>query len=110
MREVSERATERTMAMRASDGSYAFVYVQQGKPVSVGLDTLTGTAIKAWWYDPRTGQAQAIETITRAMELGQETPRILAREFTPPAGGEDWVLVLDDATKGYPEPGKRPNG
>jgi hypothetical protein len=110
MREVSERATERTMAMRASDGSYAFVYVQQGKPVTVGLDTLTGTAIKAWWYDPRTGQAQAIETITRAMELGQETPRIRSREFTPPAGGEDWVLVLDDAAKGYPEPGKRPNG
>ena len=108
MREVSERATERTMAMRASDGSYAFVYVQQGKPVTVGLDTLTGTAIKAWWYDPRTGQAQAIETITRAMELGQEVPRIRAREFTPPAGGEDWVLVLDDAAKGYAEPGKRP--
>ena len=108
MGEVGDRATERTCAMRASDGSYAFVYTQQGKPVNVGLDTITGTTIKAWWYDPRTGKAQVIETITRAMALDEGGTRIRARQFTPPAGGEDWVLVLDDATKGYGEPGKRP--
>jgi hypothetical protein len=29
------------------------------------------------------------------------------REFIPPSKGEmlDWVLVLDDASKNYPEPG-----
>jgi hypothetical protein len=31
------------------------------------------------------------------------------REFTPPDPGEmlDWVLVLDDAAKQYPPPGRR---
>ena len=104
--EVGDRATERTCAMRASDGSYAFVYTQQGKAVNVGLDTLTGAAIKAWWYDPRTGTAQAIETINRSFELGPGLARIRARKFTPPGPG-DWVLVLDDASKGYPPPGTR---
>jgi hypothetical protein len=30
--------------------------------------------------------------------------------FTPPTPGEalDWVLVLDDAAKGFPPPGSRP--
>jgi hypothetical protein len=95
--EVSSRATERTCAMRASDGSYAFVYTQQGKPVTVGLETLTGTTINAWWYDPRTGKAQAITPIARAR----------SHKFIPPAGGEDWVLVLDDAAKAYSVPGAR---
>jgi hypothetical protein len=44
------------------------------------------------------------------MALGETGARIRARKFTPPAGGEDWVLVLDDDAKGYAEPGKRPNG
>ncbi len=105
--DLGERATERTCALRAADGSYAFVYVQQGKPVTVGLDSLTGTALKAWWYDPRTGKAQAIETFTRALSLGGGGARIRVRKYTPPAGGADWVLVLDDAAKGYPEPGAR---
>lgn len=47
---------------------------------------------------------------TRTMVLGVTGARIRALEFTPPAGGEDCVLVLDAAAKGYAEPGKRPNG
>jgi hypothetical protein len=108
--DTGDRATERIAAMRAADGSYAFIYTQQGKPVTVALESLTGTTLKAWWYDTRTGKAQAIETFGRALAQGEQGPRIRTREFTPPAGGEDWVLVLDDAAKNYPEPGKRPNG
>ena len=55
--------------------------------------------MKAWWYNTRDGRAEAIGTFSRK---GQ-------REFVPPSAGEmlDWVLVLDDASRGYPPPGTR---
>jgi hypothetical protein len=85
--ETSPRAVERNEALRASDGSYAFVYIQQGKPVTVNMGKLSGTSISSWWYDPRTGKAEAIDT----------APKTQTREFTPPAAGQDWVLILEDA-------------
>lgn len=58
----------------------------------------SGKTIRAWWYDPRTGAAKAIGRF----------PKTATREFKPPTSGEnnDWVLVLDDAAKKFPEPGK----
>jgi hypothetical protein len=55
--------------------------------------------VRAWWYNPRNGQATEIGTFDNKGE----------REFTPPDPGEmaDWVLVLDDAAKNYPAPGTR---
>jgi hypothetical protein len=97
--EVSPRAVERFAAMRGADGSYAFVYLPSGKPeVTVNTAKLSGTTIKAWWYDPRTGQATHLEDFTRTE----------SRRFTAPASpeGADWVLVLDDGDKNYPAPGK----
>ena len=48
--------------------------------------------------DPRTGKATA----------GDPLPRAGKKEFAPPTQGpgNDWVLVLDDAAKRYPPPGK----
>jgi hypothetical protein len=94
----SDRATDRDTAMRASDGSYAFVYTQQGKTVTVNLGKLSGTKITAWWYDPRTGNATKID------EFAKTDSRAFTPPANPPAG--DWVLVLDNAAKGYPAPGK----
>ena len=53
--------------------------------------------MKAWWFNPRDGKATAIGTFPNTGE----------RAFTPPDAGEllDWVLVLDDAAKGYAAPG-----
>jgi hypothetical protein len=84
-------------ALRASDGSYAMIYVPRGKPVSVVLSRLAGHRLGAWWFDPRTGTAQ------RADEFEPHG----VREFTPPGAGpdQDWVLVLDDVAKAYPIPG-----
>jgi hypothetical protein len=92
--------TDRQQATRASDGSYAFVYTAAGRPIEVRFDGMPAKAIKAWWYDPRTGVAKAI---------GQ-FPKAATREFKPPTSGvdNDWVLVLDDAAKKFPVPGKRP--
>jgi hypothetical protein len=91
--------TQRIEAMRGSDGSYAFVFSASGKPINLKLDALSGSTITAWWYDPRTGNAQHIEDFAK----------VDTREFTPPSSGEgnDWVLVLDDASKNYPAPGQQ---
>jgi hypothetical protein len=90
--------TGRIQATRASDGSYAFVYSASGRPIEVRLDSMSGKTIRAWWYDPRTGAAQAIGRF----------PKTATREFKPTSSGEnnDWVLVLDDAARKFPVPGK----
>jgi len=83
-------------ATRASDGSYAFVYLPTGKPVTARMGKLAGE-VRAWWFDPREGTATGIG---RYPNTGERT-------FTPPSSGRgnDWVLVLDEAAKGFGPPG-----
>lgn len=77
--------------------TYAMVYVPVGRAFSVQMDKVTGPKVKAWWFNPRTGQATQIGEFENK---GQ-------RAFQSPDKGEnlDWVLVLDDASKGFPPPG-----
>lgn len=84
------------------EGSYAMVYAPIGRSFSVNTSMLQGERIIAWWYCPRTGEAT---------EIGKFTNDGKERSFMPPTPGEamDWVLVLDDASKKYPAPGKRMN-
>ncbi len=88
------RGGDHVQATRGSDGSYAFLYLPSGKPVTVDLAKLSGDRLTARWYDPRTGEASP------AMIF----PRQGTQRFEPPAGGQDWVLVLDDAARQYPTP------
>jgi uncharacterized protein DUF4038/collagenase-like protein with putative collagen-binding domain len=85
-------------ATRDEGGGYAMVYAPVGRKFTVRMDKVTGPVVKAWWYNPRNGQAAAIGTY----------PGEGRREFMPPDPGEmlDWVLVLDDASRGFPEPGQ----
>jgi hypothetical protein len=94
--------TDRIQACRASDGSYAFIYTATGAKLRIRLvdriyEKLSGTTIKAYWYDPRLGTSTHIE----------DFPKTESRAFTPPSSGRgnDWVLVLDDAAKNFPAPG-----
>jgi len=93
----ARRTTERIQATRGSDGSYAFVYIAAGTPVTIRTEKFSGRRLKAWWFDPRNGTSREIGTFAR--------PK--TRLFTPPSSGKgnDWVLVLDDAAKNFPPPG-----
>ncbi|MGQ9487464.1 MAG: glycoside hydrolase family 140 protein [Armatimonadota bacterium] len=94
------RGKEHIRAARGADGSYAFVYLPVPKPVTVNLEKLSGKRLRAWWFNPRNGQAQVIGEFARN---GEEA-------FTPPSGDsqeEDWVLVLDEVGKRYRKPGAR---
>jgi hypothetical protein len=88
----------RFVATRDANGSYAMVYAPVGRTFKVRMGKITGTKVKAWWFNPRTGTAEAIG----------EFPNTGERAFSPPQPGEqlDWVLVLDDAAKKFPVPGK----
>ena len=90
----------RFVATRDESGTFAMVYAPIGRPFSVRMDFIKGPQVKAWWFDPRNGQATLI---------GEFSSRTGARRFEPPSAGEatDWVLVLDDSAKGYSPPGQR---
>jgi hypothetical protein len=91
---------EHIRATRSSDGSYAFVYMPTGKPVSIHMDRISGERVTAWWFNPRAGTAQVVATF----------PHNGTRSFMPPSHGDgrDWVLVLDDAGRSFPPPGSAP--
>jgi hypothetical protein len=85
--------------IRATRGDgYAFIYAATGKPFTLNLGKITGSALVGWWFDPRNGSATTIG----------EFPNSGAQQFRPPGEpqrGNDWVLVLDDKAKGFAAPG-----
>lgn len=89
----------RFVATRDEAGTYAMVYAPIGRAFSVRMDVIRGPKVKAWWFNPRNGTA---------LQIG-EFSNTGAHRFTPPDAGEmlDWVLVLDDASKNYPAPGRK---
>jgi hypothetical protein len=89
--------TSRVQATRGSDGGYAFVYSAAGQAFTVNMDRISGGTVRASWYDPRVATSQVIGTY----------PNTGTRTFTPPSSGagNDWVLVLDDASRNFALPG-----
>lgn len=85
-------------AARDRSGRYLIAYTPYGRPVTVWLGVLQGAEALAWWFDPRTGEAEEIGTFRASG----------ARTFDPPEGegrGNDWVLVVDAAAQGFAAPG-----
>jgi len=73
----------------ASDASFLIAYMAQGQPVTIVMKKIEGPKLKAWWYDPRIGEASFIG------EFDNER----FQTFEPPSTGvnNDWVLVLDNS-------------
>jgi hypothetical protein len=94
------KGPDHVRAARAADGSFAFVYIPTGKSLTVNTERIAGGKLAAWWFDPRSGKASAIAVM--------EKPR--QHTFDPPGEpgrGNDWVLVLDDASRGFGPPGEK---
>lgn len=85
------------IATADSQGSYAMVYFPTGKNTRVDFSGLAGEELLSWWFDPRTGNSFAGPLVTKAL---------LA--IVPPSSGkgQDWVLVVDDASYAFGRPGK----
>lgn len=85
---------DRVQATRGKD--YLMVYSSQGKPFTVNLAKISGKTLQATWYNPRNGETKVADKVAN---VGQKA-------FTPPSNGygQDWVLLLDDSSKGYQAP------
>jgi hypothetical protein len=77
------------------DGSSAVMYVPDYRELTVNLTLISGAQTHVWWYQPSTGNVTD-------MKLISDSP---SQSFVPPSSG-DWLLVLDDATKGLGSPGQ----
>jgi hypothetical protein len=96
---VSESGTgaHHVQATRDTQGRFALIYLPAGDEVELDLHQLSGERLAAWWFDPRTGVARAVGILSKTERM----------KFTPPQGGPDWVLVLDDEACQFPAPGSR---
>lgn len=81
-------------AARTLNGATVIAYLPGRDTITVNMSRISGGSVQAWWYNPRDGSAQTIGLF----------PASGSRVFSSP-DGQDWVLVLDDATKGFPPPG-----
>jgi hypothetical protein len=89
---------DRILATRGT--SYLLAYTYTGRPFEIRMGRISGQQAKASWYSPRDGRSVAIGTF----------PNQGIRKFTPPgtpADGNDWVLLVDDASKNYQAPAMR---
>ena len=109
----SEAPAEHQVAARAKDSSWAMVYTPAGLPITVDLAHLAKPQLRSWWYDPRHGTAQEI-TLHHVTTASPASFRFVPPSEEPLSGpgngtvGHDWVLVLDDAERGFAPPGTVP--
>ncbi|HEX3768038.1 MAG TPA: glycoside hydrolase family 140 protein, partial [Puia sp.] len=84
-------ASERIQATRGTD--YIFIYSAAGNPFTVVLGKTEGKTLNVHWFNPRNGSVSKDPQIAN-------TGNVLLK---PPTSGygQDWVLILDDATKNY---------
>lgn len=85
-------------AARTKNGNTAIVYVPSERTIKLDMTQISGSSAMAWWYDPQLG----------ASYLSGYYPTSGTQSFTTPDAG-DWVLIVDDATRGFAPPGRASN-
>jgi len=85
-------------AFRGAGNGYAMIYLPVGKTITINTSFMTCNEVIAWWYNPKNEGVKKIGKLERKDQMN----------FTSPTTGigNDWVLVIDDATKNYGEPGR----
>ena len=81
-------------------GRYFMVYVPtagKARTVKVDMTKISGGKAKAWWFNPSNGKGYS---------AGTHGTNNSAATFKTPDSGEDWVLVVDDASIGWSAPGR----
>jgi len=102
-------SSSRSSLVSTLGNGYGMIYSAKGESFTVIMGKVSGTEVKAWWYNPRDGVSTFIGEFDNS---GTQT-------FNPPGepngnidkwglmrNGNDWVLVLDDASRGFSVPGR----
>lgn len=87
---------DRVIVTRGDGWIAAYVYT--GRSFTLKLDGATGARLTATWFDPRTGETSPAGSHPGLGSVTVNPPG-------EPAPGNDWVLVLDDATRNFKAPG-----
>ncbi len=93
------RGLDYLFATYSADRKLVIVYIPTFRSIEIDLTKMSGSVVRAWWFDPRTGVSIS------AGDFATSGSRV----FAPPTEG-DWVFVLDDASKRPSPPGKTVNG
>ena len=78
----------RFVATRDAEGTLSMVYAPIGRAFRVRLDAISGENVRAWWYNPRNGEATEIGTFPRDGE----------KSFLPPLLARSWTGFLCSTT------------
>jgi len=80
-------------ASATGDGGTVIAYLPTSQKITIDMSKISGKQSAAWWYDPRTGKTYP----------AGRYPNRGVTHFTPPTN-DDWVLVLDDASRNVSTP------
>ncbi|MFM9908749.1 MAG: glycoside hydrolase family 140 protein [Chitinophagaceae bacterium] len=89
---------EYATAFRDEDGNYLMVYLPVGKKIVVNTSGIKGKELTLCWFNPRTGKYNKSIIVSNRKTIA----------ITSPSTGieNDWVLLIDNASKKISEPGK----
>ncbi len=87
---AQRKAYDHIAVSRGKD--YLFAYSYTGTPFELRLGRIDGPRVRARWYSPRDGSTREIATFANRGTRRFSPPG-------PPSPGNDWVLLLDDASK-----------
>ncbi len=78
------------VAARSSAGDWILAYLTSSDPINVKLSSITASDLAvASWVDPQTGARTAIGVF----------PTSRTKEFNPPSGWQDAVLLIEKQPK-----------
>jgi hypothetical protein len=80
-----------------NDASYLMAYFPQRATITFKTERMAARRLRGWWFNPRDGSVQPLGEFANQRRMEFSTP---TQSTT-----EDWILVLDDASKNYPAPG-----
>ena len=87
---------EYEVASVSQDGDFLMVYLPYGKKTKINTSKLKGNKLNGWLFNPRDGRTLSLGTFDNTGSKAI-APHSEGR-------GSDWVVIIDDASKNYPNP------